>query len=536
MFDTTTDVDIFSSCNKRLGDNHHSWDTLFEKESYGVWLILLATAYCFALLAFIVLVLGNNPSCLVYGTLNVTFIYYIIITTTLSMCMFLISGTANASKFKHLWTLLFSLILLKILFFITILASWKQNNQYSFACTERFFITGTTISSESLSLLQQIYLPIAICVIAGLLYVDLGLDLSYSSISGGMSCLAFGPFIWLYIIMYIIFAYLSTDLVRGDDISTDGINNNDNFRVESNGILEKNDREISQNILSVLFGCILIFVSCIWLIDLRADFSSQTIKHRGHAFFVATVASVYGTLVIVSSIPVFYSTPTNFFFINSVFLRILELLVVLSSFLFLVDEMNTPSGKPPFVSTSRMRGVGQRSNRPISYPRGPRGVSFDPTCVNSGGSRTPPTFSTLQNTGLLSPPPQLHSSPMLSSLKSSTERLETKGEGMQLSSTSAESHEHRACDGHTDSPFPRRHNSENESDDNDNIFNIGIKDWGIQSPPLVPTTSSRYPPYPSSPPPPYFLHNDSFSLESPVSSADTFPLSEPLWLLGYYES
>ena len=534
MFDTTTDVDIFSSCNKFLGDNHHSWDKLFEKESYGVWLILLATAYCFSLLAFIVLVLGSHPSCLVYGTSSY---YYSYDRMTFNVCHIFaylnkfVSGTANASKFKHLWTLLFSLILLKILFFITILASWQQNNQSSFACTERFFITGTSVSNESLSLLQQIFLPTAICVVAGLLYVDLGLDLSYSSISGGMSCLAFGPFIWLYIIMYIIFAYLSTDLVRGDGISTGGINNNDNFRVENNGILGKNDREISQNVLSVLFGCIMIFVSCIWLNDIRADFSSQIINNRGHAFFVATVASVYGTLVIVASIPVFYSTPTNFFFINSVSLRILELLVVLSSFLFLVDEMNTPSGKPPFVSTSRMRGVGKRSNRPISYPRGPRGVSFDPIYGNSGGIHTPPTFSNRQNAGLLSPPPQLRSSPMLSSL------------GVQLSSRSAESHEHRSCDEHTDSPFPPRHNSDIESDsfsvndhhDNDNIFNIGIKDWGIQSPPLVPTTSSRYPPYPSSPPPSYFLHN-SFSLESPLSSADTFPLSEPLWLLGYYES
>jgi len=134
LFDKTP-VDVFSACDVRLQSNQHTWHYMFSKPSYGVWLILLTVAYGALLLVFIMMVLNSHPSCLVYGT-------------------------ANSTKFKHLWSLFFSLMLIKLLFFITVLASWQRNEQSSFACTERFFITGTSVSATSLSLLQLLFLPI----------------------------------------------------------------------------------------------------------------------------------------------------------------------------------------------------------------------------------------------------------------------------------------------------------------------------------------------------------------------------------------
>lgn len=61
-------VDVFLNCNALLSSNNGgAWNRLFQKESYGAWLILLVIAYSILLLILVVFVIGPHYSCLVYG-------------------------------------------------------------------------------------------------------------------------------------------------------------------------------------------------------------------------------------------------------------------------------------------------------------------------------------------------------------------------------------------------------------------------------------------------------------------------------------
>jgi hypothetical protein len=60
-------VDMFSTCHALLSDNLGDWERYFAKESYGIWLILLAVIYLALFLALVVVVVGPHYSCLVYG-------------------------------------------------------------------------------------------------------------------------------------------------------------------------------------------------------------------------------------------------------------------------------------------------------------------------------------------------------------------------------------------------------------------------------------------------------------------------------------
>lgn len=465
--------------------------------------------------------------------------------------LFLNKGTASSSKFKHLWTLVFSLILLKILFFGTVVASWKQNSQTSFACTERFFITGTTISTQSLNLLQLTFVPFAVCMTAGLLYVDLGLELSYSSISSGMSCLAFGPFVWLFVILYVIFAFTSSELLP--DSSSRGKTN-----VESTH-LGDNDQEISANVLRILFCCILLFVSCIWLLDISSEASVQTIKRRSYSLCVAVSSLLFGIAVIAASVPDVYTAPGSFFFINAITVRILEVFVVTGSMLFLLNEMNTPAGKPAFVSAIRQ---GRGNVRPISYPRGPRGVSFDPLWLN-GSTTFPPLYPN-------SYPSSSYSSPSMQwkqfSYAAQSPLLMGKQKGTKWTSSIP-----NPPNVATQQALQWKHaQSQSTQPSNDEIFSLqkatspntgcghypvcngpfdisGSEEDGSgrqhqeksdefipQSPPLIPTASVFLPPRPHKIPSHSHLTTTNEYPSSEVSedsTKDSFPLI-PLWRLG----
>jgi hypothetical protein len=424
------------------------------------------------------------------------------------------------------------------------------------------------ISSESLSLLQLTFVPLSVCVTAGLLYVDLGLELSYSSMSSGMSCLAFGPFIWLFIIIYVMFAFTSSDWLsssgKGSDERTSDGGSNDSV-TESYRNLGDSDRQIAENVLSMIFGCILLFISCIWLIDISTDASMLTIKRRIYSLFLAVSSGIYGACVIASSVPAVYTAPTSFFVLHSVVLRILEVCVVTSSVLFLLEEMNTPSGKPPFVRQGRGGGGGGGGGgRPISYPRGPRGVSFDPLWLNSSTTSPPslprpPSSFTLPSPSLSSPPPPagkkrgvLWTSPRIISTNTDTHqeylsrsnypRNMSYNWKQSLSSVSSEDYDsdhyplqNEKSAGHeltfNKSPF-FPHNMSDIEEEEEWRLQESKREFMIQSPPLIPTASTLPPPRPSSLPRQQTTLEHSPNSVSGVSSTDTFLLSEPLWSLG----
>ena len=476
------------------------------------------------------------------------------------------SGTASAAKFKHLWALVFSLILLKILFFVTLVASWQQNDESSFVCSERFFVTGTSISSESLNLLQQAFVPFTLSVAAGLLYVDLGLELSYSSISSGMSCLAFGPFLWLFVIVYVIYAFMSMT--------------SDNAKRNNSEYMGQNEREISENILNVIFGILLLFVSCIWFLDISTDASLLTLKHRSHALCVASAGGVYGIIVIVASVPAVYTSPTLFFFINAIIRRVLEVIFVTGSMAFLLEEMNTPAGNPAFVSAVRQGRGGTRRkgvSRPISYPRGPRGVTFDPLWINSAPTSPPPPYP------FAHPPSSISSSPLrslhhinvtrqspatkmrqrrdieclsskplpLNNLVMNRRRTSPTAENKLQQQQQSHSTLSSCEDDHfpssqqniaspsinfhrfpvSNSPFFSHDMSDIDEEDEGGGYDDRLRRQNsdtlmLQSPPLVPTSSTYPPPHST------IEREYPSSAVSEGSSTESFPLNEPLWMLG----
>jgi hypothetical protein len=56
-------------------------------------------------------------------------------------------------------------------------------------------------------------------------------------------------------------------------------------------------------------------------------------------------------------------------------------------------------------------------------------------------------------------------------------------------------------------------------------------EFSVQSPPLIPTSSTLPPPRPDTPPSPFTLEKLPSSV-SEASSRDSFPMRQPLWLLG----
>lgn len=403
-------------------------------------------------------------------------------------------------------------------------------------------MTGTAISGDSLSLLQLLFVSLSVCLAAGLLNVDLGLELSYSSVSNVTSCLAFGPFIWLFIILYVIFAFTSTDLLLpgGDSDGGSGSIGGEIVSGDSGNYLNlgQSEREVAGNVLSLFFGCLLAIISILWLVDILTDSYILTVKRRWSSLFVASMCGLYGGCVITSAVPAVYSLPTSFFYVNGVFLRILEVCVVAGCMVFLWEKM-----APPLEKKRPGGGVADRS---VSYPIMYRGVSPDPWRLDE--SRRSP-YSRSNSYGHSSSPRSLFLSPQFPYTNPSPQHpaapVAGTARGAQWTAPRilppAASKNVSAQAGHRDFFY-----AESFSPGVDDVSSCVSEmedevEWRLRgdapallSPPLVPTSSTLPPPRPPSLPRPSLPQrhlSNSSSMASEVS-AETFPLPRPLWSLG----
>ena len=247
---------------------------------------------------------------------------------------FVSTGNFNATKFQHTWTLVFTQLLIKILFFMTLISSLRMRYLPALSCAERYYITGTVISSNGLNLLHLIFVPLSVSALAALIDAYLGVELTYSGLSYIMRFLAFGPFVWLYIIVFVIYVYTSDELLPTMTKSSAETN-------EMLSVFGNSTREIVSNLLNMIFGSVILFMSNVWIFDVvKKSYNSMSVKLIYLARYAAISNFVYGLLIIISSLQVVFTSAKLFFIFNAVTLRIVEVNLIISSMLFLLNKMN----------------------------------------------------------------------------------------------------------------------------------------------------------------------------------------------------
>ena len=156
-----------------------------------------------------------------------------------------------------------------------------------------------------------------------------------------LTCVGYGPYLWLLVVLYFLLAYMSED------------------------ILSPSDQEDADVVVQAIIGAVLTFFAVLWAVDVYAN-SRQLHLHNYASCSIAY--SVYGALVHMTSYDTIVYSPLASLVLKCILLHISEVVVVCNVIICLLSIRRscdpTTSSKP---TVTFQETIGRR--RPTSARR-----------------------------------------------------------------------------------------------------------------------------------------------------------------------
>lgn len=130
-----------------------------------------------------------------------------------------------------------------------------------------------------------------------------------TTVSSGLACIAYGPYIWLLVILYLVLCYGSSQ------------------------VLSESDRETADVVVQALIGGVTLIIAILWMVDLYAN--SRLWMSLRHYIVCAYVFACYGVLTLVTSFDSVTYSPGSSLVLKCIFLHIVEVVAICSTILSL---------------------------------------------------------------------------------------------------------------------------------------------------------------------------------------------------------